>query len=90
MGLDLGVVELLQRVLGEAFAFDGVGQRDSGYSLMPVSTVDQFIEFGQSLIEIVEATHTLGFLFPLFDGNFHGHALIPPELKCYLGPLCSG
>ena len=49
MELVFEVVELLERVLGEAFVFIGVGQRDGGYALMPVSTVNQFVEFGQSL-----------------------------------------
>ena len=40
MGLVFGVVELLERVLGEASVFIGVGQRDGGYALIPVSTVD--------------------------------------------------
>ena len=46
VGLVFGVVELLERVLGEAFVFIGVGQRDDGHTLMPVSKVDQFVEFG--------------------------------------------
>ena len=52
MELVFGVVELLERVLGEAVVFIGVGQRDGGHALMPVSTVDQFVEFGQSVFEV--------------------------------------
>ena len=59
MGLVFGVVEILERVLGEAFVFIGVGQRDGGHVLMPVSTVDQFVEFSQSVFEVVEAAHAL-------------------------------
>ena len=55
MGLVLGVVELLERVLGEAFVFISVAQRNGGHAWMPVSAIDQFIEFGQSIFEIVEA-----------------------------------
>ena len=43
MELVFGVVELLERVLGEAFVFVGVGQRDGGQALMPDSTVDLFV-----------------------------------------------
>ena len=68
--LVFGVVELLERVLGEAFVFIGVGQRDGGHALMPVSTVDQFVEFGQSVFEVIETAHALHRLLPLFDGNF--------------------
>ena len=68
--LVLGVIKLLNRVLGKAFFFVGVGQRDGGHALMPVSTVDQFVEFIQSVFEIFEAAHTLSVLLPLFDGNF--------------------
>ena len=46
VGLVLGVVELLERVLGEAFVFISVAQRDGGHAWMPVSAIDQFIEFG--------------------------------------------
>ena len=73
MELVFGVVELLERVLGEAFVFIGVGQRDGGYALMPVPTVDQRIEFGQSIFEVIEAAHAFQFLLPLVDGYFKGH-----------------
>ena len=73
MELVFGVVELLECVLGEAFVFIGVGQRDGGHALMPVSTVDQFVEFGQSVFEFVKIAHALQCLLPLFDGNFEGH-----------------
>ena len=76
MGLVLGVVELLESVLGEAFVFIGVAQRNGGHAWMPVSAIDQFIEFGQSIFEIVEASHGLRCLFPFFDGNFQGHRSI--------------
>ena len=76
MGLVLGVVELLERVLGEAFVFISVAQRNGGNAWMPVSAIDQFIEFGQSIFEIVEASHGLRCLFPFFDGNFQGHRSI--------------
>ena len=81
MELVFGVVELLERVLGEAFVFIGVGQRDGGHALMPVSTVDQFVEFGQSVFEVVETTHALHRLLPLFDGNFEGHGSIAAAIK---------
>ena len=76
MGLVLGVVELLERVLGEAFVFISVAQRNGGHAWMPVSAIDQFIEFGQSIFEIVEGSHGLHCLLPLFDGNFQGHRSI--------------
>lgn len=44
--LAFGVVEILECILGEAFVFFCIGQRDGGHALMPVSTVDQFVEFG--------------------------------------------
>ena len=87
MELVFGVVELLERVLGEAFVFIGVGQRDGGYALMPVSTVDQFVEFGQSVFEVVETAHALHRLLPLFDGNFEGHGSIAALQPSRL-PLC--
>ena len=83
MELVFGVVELLERVLGEAFIFIGVGQRDGGYALMPVSTVDQFVEFGQSVFEVVETAHALHRLLPLFDGNFEGHGIDRCSLQGY-------
>ena len=89
MGLVFGVVELLERVLGEAFVFIGVGQRDGGHALMPVSTVDQFIEFGQSVFEVVETAHALHRLLPLFDGNFEGHGSIAAPIKATPAQLCS-
>ena len=46
VGLVLGVVELLERVLGNAFVFISVAQRDGGHAWMPVSAIDQFVEFG--------------------------------------------
>ena len=76
MWLVLGVVELLERVLSEAFVFISVAQRNSGHAWMPVSAIDQFIEFGQSIFEIVEASHGLRCLLPFFDGNYQGHRLI--------------
>ena len=76
MGLVLGVVELLERVSGEAFVFISVAQRNGGHAWMPVSAIDQFIEFGQSIFEIVEASHGLRCLLPFFDGNFQGHRSI--------------
>ena len=89
MELVFGVVELLERVLGEAFVFIGVGQRDGGYALMPVSTVDQFVEFGQSAFEVVETAHALHCLLPLFDGNFEGHGPIAAAFKATPVQLCS-
>ena len=89
MQLVFGVVELLERVLGEAFVFIGVGQRDGGYTLMPVSTVDQFVEFGQSVFEVVETVHALHRLFPLFDGNFEEHGSIAAAFKATPVLLCS-
>ena len=76
MGLILGVVELLERVLGEAFVFVSVAQRNGGHAWVPVSAIDQFIEFGQSIFEIVEASHGLRCLLPFLDGNFQGHRSI--------------
>jgi hypothetical protein len=87
--LVFGVVELLERILGEAFVFIGVGQRDGGYALMPVSTVDQFVEFGQSVFEVVETAHALPYLLPLFDGNFEGHGPIVVVIKANPVQLCS-
>ena len=89
MGLVFGVVELLERVLGEAFVFIGVGQRDGGHALMPVSTVDQFVELGQSVFEVVETAHALHRLLPLFDGNFEGHGSIAAAFKVTPVQLCS-
>ena len=76
MGLVLGVVELLERVLREALVLISVAQRDGGHAWMPVSAIDQFVEFGQSIFEIIEASHALRCLLPLFDGNFQGHRSI--------------
>ena len=73
MGLVLGVIELLERVLGEAFVFISVAQRNGCHAWIPVSAIDQFIEFGQSVFEIVEASHGVRCLLPFFDGNFQGH-----------------
>ena len=89
MGLVFGVVELLERVLGEAFVFIGVGQRDGGYALMPVSTVDQFVEFGQSVFEVVETGHPFHCLLPSSDGNFEGHGSFAAAIKATLVLLCS-
>ena len=89
MELVFGVVELLERVLGEAFVFIGVGQRDGGHALTPVSTVDQFVEFGQSVFEVVETAHALHRLLPLFDGNFEGHGSIAARIKATPVLLCS-
>ena len=89
MELVFGVVELLERVLGEAFVFIGVGQRDGGYALMPVSTVDQFVEFGQSVFEVVETAHALHCLLPLSDGDFEGHGSISATIKTTPVLLCS-
>ena len=89
MELVFGVVELLERVLGEAFVFIGVGQRDGGHALMPVSTVDQFVEFGQSVFEVVETAHALHCLLPLFDGNFEGHGSIASAIKATPVLFCS-
>ena len=89
MELVFGVVELLERVLGEAFVFIGVGQRDGGHALMPVSTVDQFVEFGQSVFEVVETAYALDRLLPLFDGNFEGHGSIAAAIKATPVLLCS-
>ena len=54
----------------KALVFVGVGQRVCGHALMPVSTVDQFVEFSESVLEVVEAAHALRCLLPLFEGNF--------------------
>ena len=89
MGLALAVVELLKRVLGEAFVFVSVGQRDGGHARMPVSAVDQFVEFGQSVFQVVEAAHALCCLLPLFDGNFEGHGSLSGAIKATPVPLCS-
>ena len=73
MGLVLGVVELLESVLGEAFVFISVAQRNGGHAWIPVSAIDQFIEFGQSVFKIVEASYDLRCLLPFFYGDFQGH-----------------
>ena len=89
MELVFGVVELLERVLGEALVFIGVVQRDGGYALVPVPTVDQFVEFGQSVFEVVETAHALHRLLPLFDGNFEEHGSIAAAFKVTPVLLCS-
>ena len=89
MELVFGVVELLECVLGEAFVFIGVGQRDVGNALMPVPTVDQFVEFGQSVFEVVETAHALLCLLPSSDGNFEGHGSIAVAFKATPVLLCS-
>ena len=89
MELVFGVVELLESVLGEAFVFIGVDQRDGGYAMVPGSTVDQFVEFGQSVFEVVETSHALHCLLPLFDGNFEGHGSIAAAFKATPVLLCS-
>ena len=89
MELVFRVVELLEHVLGEAFVLIGVVQRNGDHALMPVSTVDQFVEFGQSVFEVVEAAHALHRLLPLFDGNFEGHGSIAALIKATPVLLCS-
>ena len=90
-GLDLGMVELLQRILSKAFVFIGVGQRDGGHALVPVAPVDQFVELGQSVFEVVETAHALHLhrLLPLFYGNFEGHGSIAAAFKATPVLLCS-
>ena len=83
------MVEILERVLGEAFIFIGVGQRDGGHALVPVAPVDQFVELGQSVFEVVETAHALHCLLPLFDGNFEGHGSIAALIKATPVLLCS-
>lgn len=83
------MVELLKRVLRKAFVFIGVGQRDGGDALVPVSTVDQFVEFGQSVFEVVETEHALHCLLPLSDGNFEGHVSFAAPIKATAVLLCS-
>ena len=53
------MVELLKGVLGEALVFVSVGQRNGGHALMPVATVDQCIEFSQSVFEVAKAACVL-------------------------------
>ena len=77
------MVELLQRILSKAFVFIGVGQRDGGHALVPVAPVDQFVELGQSVFEVVETAHALHCLLPLFDGNFEGHGSIAADFQGY-------
>ena len=88
MELVFGVVELLERVLGKAFVFISVGQRDGGHALMPVPTVDQYVEFGQSVFEVVVTAHALHCLMPLFDSNFEGHGSIAAAFKATPVRLC--
>ena len=83
------MVELLKRVLSKTFVFIGVGQRDGGDALVPVSTVDQFVEFGQSVFEVVETAHALHCLLPLSDGNFEGHGSFAAAIKATAVLLCS-
>ena len=56
---------------------------------MPVSTVDQFVEFVQSIFEVVETAHALRCLLPLFDGNFEEHGSIAEATKATPVLLCS-
>ncbi len=72
---DLGfrVVELLECVLGKAFVVVCIGQRDGGHALIPVSTVDKFVEFVQSIFKIVEDSCAFVALWTLSDCNFKGH-----------------
>ena len=83
------MVEILECVLGEAFVFVCVRQRDGGHVLMPVSPVDQCVEFGQSVFELVKGAHSLCDLLPLPDRNFQRHGSIAEAVKDYPVPLCS-
>ena len=83
------MVELLKRVFSKTLVFIGVGQRDGGDALVPVSTVDQFVEFGQSVFEVVETAHSLHCLLPLSDGNFEGHGSFAAANKVTAVLLCS-
>ncbi len=53
---------------------------------MPVSTVDQFVEFAKSVFKVVEDPHAFGIFKPLCDGNFKGHGSIAGAFKGY--PRC--
>ena len=83
------MVEILQRVLSQAFVFIGVGQCDGGDALVPVAAVDQVVEFCQSVFEVVETAHALHCLLPLSDGNFEGHGSISAAIKATPVLLCS-
>ena len=56
---------------------------------MPVSTVDQLVEFAQCVFEVVEAANALDRLLPLFYGNFEEHASIAEAIKPTPVVLCS-
>ena len=82
------MVELLKRVLSKAFVFIGVAQPDGGDALVPVSTVDQVVEFCQSVFEVVEIAHALHCLLPLSDGNLEGHGSFAEAIKATAVLLC--
>lgn len=81
--LVISIIEILECVLGKALVFVFVSQRDRGHTLRPVSSVDQFVEFCQSVFEVIEVAHALRYLLPLSDGNFQRHGSIHEAIKDY-------
>ena len=56
---------------------------------MPVSTVDEFVEFGESLFKIVEHPNAFDALWSLSDCNFKGHGSSLELLQVTGAVLCS-
>ena len=83
------MVEILECILGEAFVFFCIGERDGGHILMPVTTVDQFVEFGERIFKIVEDSYALGALWSLPDCNFKGHGRSSELSKITREVMCS-
>ena len=83
------MIEILECILGKTFVFFSIGERDGGHILMPVSTVDQFVEFGERIFKIVEDSNALGALWSLPDCNFKGHGKSLELSKATCEVMCS-